>query len=169
LRVSRRHGAQLVKAGKGRWSAGAEAEFLAQLRASGCLRRAARAVGFSTTAIHKRLNAYPSFAQSCQAAIRQARMDLESMVLSAGIATFDPEGIDDGEEAARPKVSVAEAIAFLRLNPSAKGVPAPSRDWSADEQDIEEVRAEVLRKVAAMERAGRARPAVEAPPGEEAP
>jgi hypothetical protein len=76
---------------------GAERAFLASLSETGCIRRAARAAGFSTTTIHSRLNKYPAFAQAAQAAIRRAKADLESMVLSAGIATFDPAAADDEE------------------------------------------------------------------------
>ncbi|HEX8533177.1 MAG TPA: hypothetical protein VF662_03340 [Allosphingosinicella sp.] len=147
VRISKRSGAQLVKAGKGRWSAKAERAFLASLGETGCIRRAARAAGFSTTAIHNRLNNYPGFAEAAQAAIRQARADLESMVLSAGIATFDPAAAD--EDDTRPRVTVAEAIAFLKLNPSAKGAGAAK---AIEEPSIEEVRDEVLRRIAAIKR-----------------
>jgi hypothetical protein len=149
LRHSKRHGPQLVKAGKGRWSAKAERAFLGRLAETGCLRRAARAAGFSTTAIHNRLNLYPGFAEAAQAAIRRARVDFESMVLSAGIATFDPEP-GAGEEGP-PKVTVAEAIAFLRLTPSAKGA-GKGKGRRAEEPSIEEVRDEVLRRLAAIRR-----------------
>lgn len=149
LRHSKRHGAQLVKAGKGRWSAKAERAFLASLGETGCIRRAARAAGFSTTAIHNRLNTYPAFAEAAQAAIRQAKADLESMVLSAGIATFDPAAAD--EDDTRPRVTVAEAIAFLRLTPSAKGT-GNARGRAIEEPSIEEVRDEVLRRIAAIRR-----------------
>jgi hypothetical protein len=152
LRHSKRSGAQLVKAGEGRWSAKAERAFLASLGETGCIRRAARAAGFSTTAIHNRLNNYPGFAEAAQAAIRQAKADLESMVLSAGIATFDPAAADGDDT--RPRVTVAEAIAFLRLNPSAKGggKGAANGQRAIEEPSIEDVRDEVLRRIAAIRR-----------------
>jgi hypothetical protein len=160
LRRSKRSGAQLVKAGKGRWSAKAERAFLASLGETGCIRRAARAAGFSTTAIHNRLNNYPGFAEAAQAAIRQAKADLESMVLSAGIATFDPAAAATAadEDDTRPRVTVAEAIAFLRLNASAKGGAKGGAKGAAngrrpiEEPSIEEVRDEVLRRIAAIRR-----------------
>jgi hypothetical protein len=151
LRHSKRRGAQLVKVGKGRWSVGAERAFLASLGETGCIRRAARAAGFSTTTIHSRLNNYPAFAEAAQAAIRRAKADLESMVLSAGIATFDPAAAEDDE--ARPRVTVSEAIAFLRLNPSAKGA-GKGQHLPIEEPSIEEVRDEVLRRIAAIRRHG---------------
>jgi hypothetical protein len=149
LRHSKRHGAQLVKAGKGRWSAKAERAFLATLGETGCIRRAARAAGFSTTTIHSRLNKYPAFAEAAQAAIGMARWDFQSMVLSAGIATFDPAAADVDE--ARPRVTVAEAIAFLKLTPSAKGTGKGKR-LPIEEPSIEEVRDEVIRRIAAIRR-----------------
>lgn len=51
---------------------------------------------------------------------------------------------------------MADALNILKLHrASVKGGLAQRYDWRAAEPDIEEVRAEVLRKVAAIERAGR--------------
>ena len=143
---------QLVKAGKGRWSDRAEAMFLAELGVTGCVRRAARAAGFSTTALYARRKAHPDFADRWDEASAAAETYLRSLVLGAGIAAFDPFAEAEGEvEGARPRVTVAEAISILRLrgSSSATGGGGLGRH-SPEEPSIEEVRDEVLQRLAAI-------------------
>jgi hypothetical protein len=146
---------QLVRAGEGRWSEKIEAKYLAHLRATGCKRRAAAAVGFSKTAIHNRQINYPDFNARCDDAIAQATSDLHSMVVGAGIATFDPSPEDDDIEV--PKVTIAEAIAILKLKGTGSGAGSGSGGggkagrYAPPEPSIEEVRASILRKLDAIE------------------
>ena len=146
LRHSKRHGPQLVRAAQGRWSGKAEGVFLEHLRATGCIRRAAEAAGFSTTALDYRRNKYADFAGRCDAAVEEAKVRLHSMVVAAGIAAFDPEAGD----AELPKVSVAEAIAILRLK-GAPGAGLPAKPVP-EEPSIEAVRDEILERLAAIRR-----------------
>lgn len=146
LRHSKKYAPQLVKAGPGRWLQKAEGVFLGQLRATGCIRRAAEAAGFSTTALDYRRKKYPAFAARWDGAVEEAKVQLHSLVVAAGIAAFDP-GAAAGDV---PKVSVAEAIAILRLKgaPSA-GVPGRS---VPEEPSIETVRDEIMERLAAIRR-----------------
>jgi len=148
LRPSKRCGAQMVKAGKGRWSARAERDFFTALEGTANVRRAAKAAGFSTAALYARKGGHPAFAARWDSIEARAKARLHSLVVEAGIASLDPEAADS-DEAALPKVSVAEAIAILRLKggggpeSGGRGVPEPS---------VEEVRDEVLRRIAAIRR-----------------
>lgn len=153
-RLSKKHGVQMVRANERRYSAKRGGAFLAALRATGCVKRAAAAAGLSTTAFYNRRTRYPGFAAQWAAAEADAKAQLHGFVVAAGIAAFDPEGGGGGGDGARevPKVTVAEAIAILRL----KGCgPAPAAGRAAaavEEPPIEQVRDEVLRQVAAIRR-----------------
>jgi hypothetical protein len=151
-RLSKRHGVQMVREGEGRYSAERGAAFIAALRATGCVKRAAAAAGISTTSFYKRRGRYPGFAAEWAAAEQDAKARLHGFVLAAGIAAFDPDGPGDAET---PKVTVSEAIAILRLKGGA--APAPARTAAAgaggaEEPPIEQVRDDVLRQVAAIRR-----------------
>lgn len=147
-RLSKRHGVQMVRASDGRFSEKRSAVFLAALRATGCVKRAAKAAGLSTTAFYNRRKRYPGFAADWAAAEAEAVAQLGGFILAAGMAAFDPEQPEDGAEV--PKVSVAEAIAILRLKGGGGGRGAAP---AVEEPPIEQVRDEVLRQVAAIRRA----------------
>lgn len=153
VRRSKTGGAQLVKAGAGRWNAGAEERFFAELARTACVELAAEAAGFSTTALYNRRKAYPEFAERWRVAEEEATGRLHRFVVSAGIASFDPTA-SWGE--GPPKVSVSEAIAILRLKgPSASraaGGAARKGGCRPEEPSIEEVQEEVLRRLAAIRR-----------------
>lgn len=141
-----KNGAQLVRAGPGRWSPAIEQAFLADYAQSGSIRRAARAAGVSATIIHYRKRRYPGFAAACAAAEARATERLHGLVTAAGIASFDP----DLAEAELPKVSVAEAIAILRLKGS--GAARGRGGAPLALPSIEQVRAEVVGRIAAIRR-----------------
>jgi hypothetical protein len=149
LRHSRREGAQWVKAGEGRWSARAEADFFAELGRTACVRRAAEACGFSTTALYKRRGRYAGFAAKWDAIEERAKMRIHGYLVSATIASFDPELEGEG----LPRVSVSEGIAIYRLKGPASPLGAGEKlgaRFAAEEPDIEAVRDEVLARLAAI-------------------
>jgi hypothetical protein len=156
-----RHGRPCIaRVGPGRWSAGKEAAFLAALEEGANVRRAARAARISTSALYTRRRREPAFRESWAAAVRGGYLDVEVLLIENAKAV-----LSDAPRPRRPKghrrrlkdeMSVADAINILRLHRASEKGGAPQRyDWRAAEPDIEEVRAEVLRKVAAMERRGR--------------
>ena len=149
VRRSKRCGTQLVKAGPGRWSGKAEREFLAELARTACVQSAADACGFSTTALYNRRAAYPDFAAKWAATEALAKERLPGLLVAASIASFDPEVAAEG----LPPVNVDQAIriAQLKCGGGEKGgrrrAPAARREPS-----IEEVRDEVIRRIAALRR-----------------
>jgi transposase-like protein len=152
-----RHGRPCIAlVGPGRWSADKEALFLAALEEGANVRRAARAARISTAALYTRRQREPAFAEAWAAAVRGGYLDVEALLIENAKAVL--------ANAPRPRrkgrlvedMSVADAINVLKLHRASVKGGAPQRyDWRAAEPDIEEVRAEVLRKVAAMERKGR--------------
>jgi hypothetical protein len=142
----------VARAGPGRWSRAAERTFLAQLAATANVKAAARAAGVSAEAVYARRKKWPAFAAAWAEAKAQGYEQLELSLIHAATATLDPEPEIATAEA--PVMSVAEALALLKLHRASQHGGKPQRyGWRQQEPDIEEVRAEILRKVAAMERA----------------
>lgn len=138
----------MVRVGVGRWSAKAERAFLEALARTACVRRAADAAGFSTTAVYNRRKGDPGFADRWRAALEAAWEEVDRVAICAALASFDPELA----AADMPKVSMAELIALMRMRGFGKG---PGREAQAADTDIEAVRARILTKIEAIEKARR--------------
>jgi hypothetical protein len=147
----------VVRAGHGRWSVAGERAFLAALSASANVKAAARAAGVSAVAVYNRRRQWPAFAAAWDAAKAEGYVRLEMALIHAANATLDPEPeVEEAGEA--PEVSVAEAMNLLKLHrASQQGGRAQRYGWRRQAPDIEEVRAEILRRVAAIKRARGAR------------
>lgn len=147
-----KHGrAQIIRAGQ-RWSRQAETIFLDELAASANVRGAAAAAGFSTTALYQRRRRCAGFAAAWAAALDQGYARVEALLLETAAASLSGMAFDG--ERAMPAMTVAEAMNLLKLHRAAvKGGPAQRYDARAKPVDMEAVRASILRKIAAIERA----------------
>jgi hypothetical protein len=143
----RKDGPKYVRAAEGRWCQAVEDAFFAALERTGCLRWAAAAAGVSTNTIHYRRRRYPDFAARCTAAEARAKERIPAILTAATIASFDPE--IDG--AGLPLVNVDQAIAIARLK-CGEGAGRRRSRHARPEPTIEEVRDEVLRRIAAIRR-----------------
>jgi hypothetical protein len=103
-----------VRAGDGRWSASAEKRFIDALADHGNISRAAQAAGFSTQAIYSRRRRYADFREKWEAAKECGRERIDTLLIEAATGTLDPDAFDVPEGV--PKVTIAEAIAILRLH-----------------------------------------------------
>ena len=113
--VEGRGGAKLVAAGQSRWSKRSEQAFLVELTATGSVRLAARAAGFSTTAIYRRRMKDRQFATACDAAVETGKARVQSYLVEAATRTFDPDELPVAEDHQFPKVSIGEAINIAKL------------------------------------------------------
>lgn len=148
-----KQGPRFVRVAAGRWSAAVEARFLAMLARTGCVRWAAAAAGMSTNALYCRRKAYPGFAADWAAAEAVARERVPALLSSASIATFDPEVAEELAGEDLPKVTIAEAIQIARLK--GMGPAEAARAQSGRTRplpSIEQVRDEILRRIAAIRR-----------------
>ncbi|HEV2818557.1 MAG TPA: hypothetical protein VGW40_15210 [Allosphingosinicella sp.] len=147
-----KRGDQLVAAAPGRWSARREAVFFAELRRTGNVRRAAAACGLSTSALYYRRNRYPDFAAGWARMLEEARQRIPELLDAAAIASLDPEAADPD----LPPVDVKDAIAICRMRGwGASPSPGPGGRRGRivrPEPTIEEVRDEILRRLAAIRR-----------------
>ena len=154
VRPAKNHQTKLIRTRGKRWSLAAEERFLTHLAASANISAAAEAAGFSTTAIYKRRLREPGFAARWAQALEVGYIRLECLALEAGAATLAGTPLDTG--AALPPMTAADVLNLLRLHCAAVKGGSPQRyAWRAQEPDIEQVRAEVLRRVAVMERSER--------------
>ena len=142
-----------IKSAK-RWTPTAEGVFLAHLAATSNVKASAAKAGFSTTIVYKRRMRQPAFREAWNEALEQGYARVEMlMVEEAGRPAVEPE-LDP--EAANAPVDKELALNLLRLHRAAvKGGPAQRYDWRAKADDPEEMRASILRKIAAIKRAER--------------
>lgn len=153
---------RIQPAGHGRWSAGKEALFLEELAATGNVRGAAAVVGVSTTALYARKSRWPGFAERWRAALREGWERLDAALVLAATSTLDPApdrapptatprepalaGPDGG-----PGMTIDQALILWKAHRAeAKGDPDRRRPHGRAEPSMDEVRAEVLRRVRAM-------------------
>jgi hypothetical protein len=159
--------AQVIRA-TGRWSQEAEARFLGELAATANVRAAAAAAGFSTTAIYRRRGQWPGFRAAWDAALDQGYARIEALLIAGAcdalsgavaVAVADADArpvalVGDGPPLAVAPMSVDQAMNLLRLHRASARGGAPQRyDARAKPADVAAVRASILRKVAAIERA----------------
>lgn len=150
---------KVVRVRQGRWSAKVEAAFLAELTATANVNAAARAAGVTPQCVYLRRKHYPAFKAEWDAAVAEGFARIETLVVCAATATLQPEPLPERAYEA-PQMSMDQAIKIW-LTHRAGGPGAQKRRLGGmprREPDIEEVRQEILRKVAAMERAGMSAP-----------
>lgn len=155
---------QAERRGGHRWSAKAEAVFLAQLEATCNVMASAAAAGFSTTAVYRRRQSYAAFRAAWEAALDTGYARLEMALVCAATNLLEPappsEREDSGESGtgaggALPfgGMTAREALQVLRLHRYGVRGGSPQRfGWRAKPVDPEAVRAEILRKLDVVER-----------------
>jgi hypothetical protein len=150
-------GSQLKRAGHDRWGKRKEQAFLAELAATGNLKRASKAVGISYEAARKRRRNDPRLEAACQAAIQARRSRIPEFLAGAAAATFDPDDLPEPEANPLPKVTVSEAIKIAQLH-GGKSTVAAEPDDDPDysyEDDIADIREGMVKKLQALRRRDR--------------
>jgi hypothetical protein len=151
----------IVRAGPGRWSAASERAFLAELNATANVSAAARAAGVSSTAVYNRRKVWSGFAEAWREAKAEGYERIEMLLIHTASVMLDPklaaEAARSGSYGA-PLMTVEQAMNLLKLHRASQSGGKPQRyGWRQQEPDIEDVRAEILRKVAALGKARTAR------------
>jgi hypothetical protein len=154
VRNSKTGKCRIVRVKQGRWSAKVEAAFLAELTATANVSAAARAAGVTLQCVYMRRKHYPAFKAEWDAAVAEGFARIETLVVCAATTTLEPEPLPDRawEE---PRMTMDQALKVW-LTHRAGGPGARKRRLGGvarREPDIEEVRQEIMRKVAAIRRA----------------
>lgn len=162
VRPARNGGTKVIRiSSNARWSDAAEERFLGTLAETCNVTAAAQAAGFSNTAVYKRRARWPGFAAEWDAAVAQGYARLEARLVE--LATDSLRERDGGEGDAGnggrgsrdPIMTIAEATNLLRLHrASARGGAPQNFGWNRATPDPDAMRASILRKIEAMERAG---------------
>jgi hypothetical protein len=151
LRRSKREGTQIVRAGEGRWSPSAEADFFAHLAAGFGVAYAARAAGFSTTAVYRRRMNEADFAKRWDMAREEGKARNDGLLIDAVPRALDPEVIATAEGLPRP--TIAEAIQIQRLyRKDGEEGDGRRNGWAYRPRRLDEVHGSILAKLAAIER-----------------
>jgi hypothetical protein len=162
VRRSRRDGAQIVRAGEGRMSAEDIGTFLAHLAAGFGIGRSAALAGFSTNALYNRRMNDAEFAARWDLAKAQGIARNEMLLIDAVPRALDPEVTEAADKLPAPTIDQAIRIVGLFRAKERGGGAGARRRPVADEPSIEQVRDEVLRRLAAIrahrERQKEARP-----------
>jgi hypothetical protein len=147
---------QLAAARESDWTEDKEAEFFAALGATLNVTAASKAAGFTSKTAWARKRADAAFARRWDAVMDEGahRLELRLMEMAArnigALADQDAAAADAAAEAHPLDPDLAKWLLKFRRD----GAKQPHRrGWRPPEPDIEAVRAEILRKVAAMERA----------------
>ncbi len=155
----------VVRAGNGRravvararlrqWTPRVEARFLEVLAATANVKLACEAAGLSVASAYARRNKWPGFGERWKAALETGYVRLEFALLENACNTFEPV-IEFTPDLPMPPMRIDDALQVLRLHRHAvRGVGRPLRQLSVL-PSIEEVQAEITKKVAALRR-GRA-------------
>lgn len=150
VRASRAGRPCVMRVGPGRWSTERERVFLEELAATANVKASAQAAGVSTAAVYRRRMGWPAFAEAWAASLAQGWARIETLLVQAATETLERPEVSGAREP--PAMSVAQAIDLYKLH--RHGVTGegrrPRHDWRAKEPTIEEVRAEVLRRVRAI-------------------
>ncbi|MGI4730440.1 MAG: hypothetical protein ACRYFW_01675 [Janthinobacterium lividum] len=159
VRASRDGRPRIQRAGPGRWSAGKEQLFLEELAATGSVTAATAAAGVSPAAVYRRKAQWPGFAERWRTALGEGWERLEEHLLRAAADTLDPAASPSG--AAPPPapelvhkgagMTIDQAIIVWKAHRAeVKGDPDTRRLRRRAEPSMDEVRAEVLRRVRAL-------------------
>ena len=153
---------QIVAAGRGRWNGRAEACFFAYLRVNGNMSAAARAAGFSPETVWERRRNVPAFAARLEKALEEAEVALEFRLAVPPDAAAREAGAEEEEGARAGEAAAAQArfdpefaLKFLKWREEKRnggGRRGRPGTWLRKEPSSEEVRDEVLKRIAAIRR-----------------
>ena len=149
LRANGKDGPQLVQSRGHRWTEEAEEIFLDVLAATNNATYAAAQCGFSTEAIYARARRDPDFARKMGQARAIAYGRLEEALAKAAEDHLAGRPDPDGPF---PDMTVADAVAILKLNRAAQTGEGRRPAWPARPRTLEEVHESILTKLSAIAR-----------------
>lgn len=145
-----RAGPQVIRTRGHRWSEEAEEIFLDALSLTCNATFAAAQAGFSVNAVYKRRRSDARFAARWDQARQQGVARLDLLLIRGAEAAL--EGRTPDSESPLPPMTVADAIAIVRMYGEKPGGEPRRRDWTARPRELDEVKGSILSKLSALER-----------------
>ena len=153
VRASKTGRPRVARSGPVQWSTAREERFLEVLGGTANVSAACRAVGVSNAAVYQRRAGRPDFAAAWREALDHGWHRLEAALLFAATRAGAGGGAEGGaEDAPFAAMTVDQALTLFKMHRhGVTGAGArPRHDWRRREPTVEEVRAEVLRRVTAL-------------------
>jgi len=146
-----RGGAQVVRVGEGRIGPSDIEAFIGYLDSGHGIGRSAALAGFSATAFYNRRKTDPKLAEAWDRAKAGGIARNEALLIDAVPRALDPAEAGEAAADALPVPSIAEAIRIVALFKAKEGGGgARRRRWETEAPPIEQVRDEVLKRLAAI-------------------
>lgn len=150
VRASKDGRPRIQRAGPGRWSAAKEAVFLETLTGTGNVSAGCRAAGVSNAAAYGRRARLPVFAAQWATALAQGREHLDGLLLGTAVAVLEGAPPEGGAFVAPMTVEQAITVWKMHRHEVTGEGRRPRHDWRRQPATVEEIRAEVMRRVRAV-------------------
>ncbi len=149
VRAAKNGKTKIVRSSGGRWTLQAEKLFLENLAATANVKAASEAAGFSPGTAYNQRMANPGFAARWQEALETGVARLEMLLVHSAGATL--EGLPLDGDHPIPRMTIDDVMNVLKLHRAqTRGGPTQRYAWRMELPPIEQVQAEILRKVAAL-------------------
>lgn len=149
VRAAKNGKTKIVRSGGKRWTLQSEKIFLEHLSATANVKAACALAGFSTTAVYGQRNRNPGFAERWQQALETGVARLEMLLVHSAGATL--EGLPLDGEIEIPRMTIDQVMNVMKLHRAQVHGGKPQRyGWRMELPPIEQVQAEILKKVAAL-------------------
>lgn len=142
---------QIIEVKGRRWSAKAEAEFLACLSTGANVSRAIRECNFSRSTIYNRRTNYPEFAAKWAEAKEMAWDHLDTLLIENGTNLLEGVPIPEGNPI--PQMTMSEVIAIVGRRKAAGKQGGAHAGRPLEPSEGEAAKQSILRKVAALRKA----------------
>ncbi len=149
VRAAKNGKTKIVHSGGGRWTLQAEKAFLEHLAATANVRAASAVAGFSPTTAYKQRMVNPGFAERWQKALETGVARLEMLLVHSAGATL--EGLPLDGDHPIPRMTIDDVMNVLKLHRAAVHGGKPQRyQWRMELPPIEQVQAEIMQRLAAL-------------------
>jgi hypothetical protein len=149
-----RHGPQRVHTSGRRWSDRAETVFLDHLAATANVMASAKACGFTPQALYARRRKDAAFQQRWDAALAQGYAHIEALLVQRAIEALEGFEPDPATPIVIRDMTVKDAMILLGHHRRVvEGRPLTKRQKWQRHRPIEDTRAEIQRRIDAMQRA----------------
>ena len=149
VRAAKNGKTKIVRSGGKRWTLQSEKIFLDYLCATANVRAASAEAGFSPTTAYNQRTTNPGFAERWRQALETGVARLDMLLVHSAGATL--EGLPLDGEIEIPRMTIDQVMNVMKLHRAQVHGGRPQRyGWRMELPSIEEVQAEILKKVAAL-------------------